>query len=62
MILQDIVVVMAAHKRNHFIFNNQSDMFDSRLFKDFQSKLLSHIKKHESVKDETIDSYLPGVL
>ena len=60
-ILQDSAVLMGVYKRNHFIFNNQSDMFDSTLFKDFQNKLLSHIKQHESV-NETIENCLPGVL
>ena len=61
-ILQDSAVLMGLYNRNHFIFNNQRDVFDSPLFHDFQNKLLSHIKKNELVKDETIENCLPGVL
>ena len=43
-ILQDSAVLMGCYNRNHFIFNNQRDVFDSPLFNDFQNKLLSHIK------------------
>ena len=61
-ILQDSAVLIAVYKRNHFIFNHQSDVFDSIYFKDFQIKLQSHIKKHKSMKEETIKNGLPGVL
>ena len=61
-LLQDSAMLMGCYNRNHFIFHNQRDVFDSPLFTDFQQKLLSHIKKHEVVKDETIENILPGVL
>ena len=61
-ILQDSAVLTGLHKRNNFMFNDQRDVIDLTFFKDFQNKLLSHINQHESVKDETIENCLPGVL
>lgn len=61
-ILQDSAVLIAVHRRKHFLFNHMKDVFDSDLFRDFTFKLLQHIKKTDEVKDNTIQHVLPGVL
>ena len=61
-ILQDSAVLIAVHKRAHFLFKHMKSVFDSELFKDFTCKLLHHIKEKDSVKDDTVENALPGVL
>jgi hypothetical protein len=37
-------------------------VFESDLFKDFTSKMLLHIKEGNSVRDDSVETILPGVL
>ena len=61
-ILQD-AAVMLHEGRDHYMFSNNPDIFNSIVFKDFQSKLIQHIedKKRDDRFNATLDSVLPGV-
>ena len=61
-IVQDSAV-MLSEGREHYIFDNNPDIFKSHEFLDFQRKILIHIARHKRdvQLNATIDSVLPGI-
>ena len=61
-IIQDAAVLIS-EGRQHYIFEQNGNIFNTEEFKDYQTKLLQHIEQHE--RDEkfnaTLDSVLPGL-
>lgn len=61
-ILQDCAVMIGRYKRNHFIFNHMSYVFESTSFKNYTTELLNFLSSNVDTNDDKVERILPGML